>query len=271
MDDSKLADKDRYRILLVEDDGDTALEITDLCSLHGYELTHVSSARKLLAFIRDDDADIVICDIRLPDMSGIELMRIVRDELPLERQPQFIFITGHGDINMAVDALRLGAIDFLNKPLSGLELIKTIGRAILRVGHQPNYVLERSNDDEVPSLPADVVFFNLGKKILDFEMSRCKVSSRNLFGDPSWSLMLALFLADFRKEIISASNLSIDAGVPLSTSTRRLIDLEQEGFLNRRKDDEDNRRTIITMSKAGREVVRECLQEILAIKATILD
>jgi DNA-binding response OmpR family regulator len=239
----------------------------ELGKLHGYDIRHFTTGQQLLSYVSASKADVMICDIRLPDMTGLELMRIIRDELSPAQQPQFIFITGHGDVVTAVAALRLGAVDFLNKPIAGDELIKTIGRAILRAGNQ--LVPTMAKPVETNPTADDVQYYSLAKQILSLEMNLAKLSNRNLFGDHAWSLLLALFLADFRKEVISASNLSIDAGVPLSTSTRRLMDLELDGFLTRQKDSLDNRRTIVALSDKGRVAVREHLNAIRSLKSSV--
>jgi len=267
MEDFRPINSDACRILLVEDDQEAALEIIELCNLHGYEVSHATNSRELLEFMNHSDVDVVICDINLPGMSGIEIIGMLRDELTLRRKPQFIFITGHGDMELAIEALRLGAIDFLNKPLSGSELIKTIGRAILRGGHNKDLATMDPETASQANPSIDEHLRSLAAQFLEFEMTKGRMSTRNLFGDPSWTLMLALFLADFRNEVISASNLSIDAGVPLSTSTRRLIDLEADGFLSRSKDALDSRRVLISLSSKGRDFVREHLQIIGSLRS----
>ena len=250
-----------YRILLVEDDIDAASEIIELCSLHGYEVLHFTTSQKLLAHVSATPvAEVIICDIHLPDMTGIKLMEVIREELPLSKQPQFLFVTGHSDVSNAVSALRLGAVDFLSKPVAGEDLIKTVGRAILRIGTQSSRVSGSLAD--IPPTDDEIRHYELTKKALELELKRSKLSNRNLFGDPSWSLLLALFLADFKREVVFVGTLSLDAGVPLSTVTRRLADLELEGFLSRQKDGADQRRTVVALGDKGRKVVRDYLAAI---------
>jgi len=135
-----------------------------------------------------------------------------------------------------------------------------VGRAILRIGTQSSRVSGSLAD--IPPTDDEIRHYELTKKALELELKRSKLSNRNLFGDPSWSLLLALFLADFKREVVFVGTLSLDAGVPLSTVTRRLADLELEGFLSRQKDGADQRRTVVALGDKGRKVVRDYLAAI---------
>lgn len=83
-----------------------------------------------LRFLEEDDRNelgCVVLDVRMPDMSGIELQRVMmlqKNGLPI------IFVSGHGDIDMAVQALKDGATDFLPKPVSADRLLTAIERAV---------------------------------------------------------------------------------------------------------------------------------------------
>lgn len=84
----------------------------------------------VLRFLEEDDRNelgCVVLDVRMPDMSGIELQRVMmlqKNGLPI------IFVSGHGDIDMAVQALKDGATDFLPKPVSADRLLTAIERAV---------------------------------------------------------------------------------------------------------------------------------------------
>src|SRR5437868_5174370 len=103
------------RILVVDDDEDTALLLCDLLKKRGYEVEAVFSGPQCLDRMRRDPADVVICDIQMPGMTGIE----VCDQL-YHRYPDCapIVLTGYGRLDTAIAALRAGAWDFLTKPTS---------------------------------------------------------------------------------------------------------------------------------------------------------
>ncbi len=113
-------------IALIDDDDDLRHATTQLLTLNGFAVSPFPDAASALAAIGADYAGVVVTDVRMPGMSGIELFRTLaaRDaELPV------VLITGHGDVSMAVDAIKAGAWDFLTKPFDPDTLVAAVGRA----------------------------------------------------------------------------------------------------------------------------------------------
>jgi two-component system C4-dicarboxylate transport response regulator DctD len=100
--------------------------MAQLLTLSGYAVSLFTTADAALARIGPDWPGIVISDVRLPGTSGIELLRTLR-----QRDPALpvILVTGHGDVAMAVDALKDGAWDFLTKPFAPESLLAAAERA----------------------------------------------------------------------------------------------------------------------------------------------
>lgn len=112
-------------VALVEDDEDLRAATAQLLGLAGFTVHGFADAASALAAIDADFAGIVVSDVRMPGMSGIELFRALhaRDaDLPV------VLVTGHGDVAMAVDALKAGAWDFLTKPFAAEALIAAVTR-----------------------------------------------------------------------------------------------------------------------------------------------
>ena len=86
------------------------------------------SAEEALDVVRDENIDIVVCDVQMPGMNGLEFLRKVKAEQP---SVKFLMITAHGTLDTAVQALRFGASDFLSKPFENEE-IRNIARRLLR-------------------------------------------------------------------------------------------------------------------------------------------
>lgn len=113
-------------VALVDDDDDMRAATAQLLSLSGFTVRSFADANTTLTAIDADFAGVVVTDVRMPGMSGIELFRKLqgRDpELPV------VLITGHGDVGMAVDAIRAGAWDFLAKPFDPDALLAATTRA----------------------------------------------------------------------------------------------------------------------------------------------
>jgi len=115
------------RILIVDDEEDTALLLRDALRRRGFTADAVLSAADCLAYMRRDPVDVVISDVQMPGMSGIELC----DQL-YRRYPDCapIVLTGYGQLDTAVAALRAGAWDFLTKPVKTEVLEVAIDRAL---------------------------------------------------------------------------------------------------------------------------------------------
>jgi len=114
-------------ILLVDDEEHIRLAAGQALELAGYEVTAVETAEQAFAIIQDDWPGILITDINLPGMDGLELMKQV---VNLDATLPVILITGHGDITMAVGAMRDGAYDFIEKPFSSDLMLDVVRRAI---------------------------------------------------------------------------------------------------------------------------------------------
>jgi two-component system response regulator HydG len=140
------------RILVVDDEEDTALLLQDLLKRRGYDVEAVYSAAACLERMRRDPADVVVCDIQMPGMNGIELC----DQL-YHRYPDCapIVLTGYGRLDTAIAALRAGAWDFLTKPASADVLEIAIDRALEEFAMQrevKRLITERASDDPIPDL-----------------------------------------------------------------------------------------------------------------------
>lgn len=114
-------------VLIVEDDPHVLLGCQQALALEDIASEGVGSAEEALARIGDDFAGIVVSDIRLPGIDGLQLL----DQLKA-RDPSLpiVLITGHGDISMAVGAMRAGAYDFMEKPFSPERLVDVVRRAL---------------------------------------------------------------------------------------------------------------------------------------------
>ena len=113
-------------VALVDDDDDLRAATAQLLDLAGFAVHAFASGDAAAAGIGADFPGPVVSDVRMPGLAGIELFRLLaaRDaELPV------ILMTGHGDVAMAVDALKAGAWDFLTKPFDGEELVAAVQRA----------------------------------------------------------------------------------------------------------------------------------------------
>ncbi|MEE1895951.1 sigma-54 dependent transcriptional regulator [Pseudomonas otitidis] len=114
-------------VLIVEDDPHVLLGCQQALILEDIPCIGVGSAEDALAQVGADFAGIVITDIRLPGIDGLELLSRLKAR---DRSLPVVLITGHGDISMAVNAMRDGAYDFMEKPFSPERLVEVARRAL---------------------------------------------------------------------------------------------------------------------------------------------
>src|SRR5688572_28919938 len=115
------------RILIVDDEPAVLDVLTVVLTDSGYEVSPASRCPLALELLGQKPHDIVLCDIRMPGMDGFELLREVRRAHPAT---DVVMMTGYGSLDGAVDAMALGAADYLIKPLKPKEIQARI-RAVL--------------------------------------------------------------------------------------------------------------------------------------------
>lgn len=115
-------------VLVVDDEADIRALIDEILSEEGYQVTVAGDAGEARAARRDSQFDLVLLDIWMPDTDGISLLREWSE--PGDLDCPVVMMSGHGTVDTAVEATRLGAFDFVEKPLSLAKLLHTVERAI---------------------------------------------------------------------------------------------------------------------------------------------
>lgn len=139
-------------VFIVDDDEAVRDSLGLLLRSVGYRARCYAGARDFLKAFDPRDYGCLVLDIRMPGMTGLELQKHLADigcNIPI------VFITGHGDIPMAVEAVRQGAVDFLQKPFEDQELVDRINDALKQAAEQREGELERLQIlDRIESLTA---------------------------------------------------------------------------------------------------------------------
>ncbi len=113
-------------ILVVDDEETARMVVAQFLRKKGYEVLEAGTLSTARTELKKGQADIIILDVQLPDGYGPNLLE---DTARMAVKPEVIIITAHGDVSMAVDAMKAGAHDFIEKPLELLELEKSVKRA----------------------------------------------------------------------------------------------------------------------------------------------
>jgi two-component system, LuxR family, response regulator FixJ len=118
---------DEATIFLVDDDSAALRALTTLVKVVFPRVRAFGSASEFLAAYRDHQSGCLVLDVAMPGMSGLELHRkLIRDKINLP----VIYVTGHGNVSLAVEAMQMGAIDFLEKPVQEHRLWDSIRKAL---------------------------------------------------------------------------------------------------------------------------------------------
>jgi two-component system, NtrC family, response regulator HydG len=112
-------------VLLVDDEPDLRTTIAEALSEAGHQVTQAEKGSAALQALATRPVDVVICDVRLPDIDGLTLLRRVRESEPA---PEFILMTAYAEVADAVAALKVGAYDYLTKPFAVEELVLRLER-----------------------------------------------------------------------------------------------------------------------------------------------
>jgi two-component system sensor histidine kinase/response regulator len=115
------------RLLIVDDEALSATTLMQMLAKHGFTVSGAHSAGEALSLLRSESFDLLLADLMLPQINGIELLRQAQAINP---HLMGIMITGHGAIDAAVDAIRSGAHDYILKPFNLTVVVPVIERAL---------------------------------------------------------------------------------------------------------------------------------------------
>lgn len=278
-------------VLVVDDEVDCREECAQVVQQMGLQTVEAGSADEGLRALQEDPAiAIVLTDVRMPGTDGIAFMAKAQELYCGSRQIQFIVLTGHGSLELAVSAMRYRAVDFLSKPVGRRDIIEAVERARVQLDDmRPNTgAAERRRPDvdalsvqidQVARMLASLREENVHRQKpahqedtrVDAAFVRGLIRSRRLrdrffpadmFADPAWDILLDLTAAFLESRSTSVSNLCLAASVPPTTALRWIKSMSDAGLLHRRADDLDGRRILVDLAPLTAETMLRCLAQI---------
>jgi DNA-binding NtrC family response regulator len=115
------------KILIIDDERFIRSSLREILEYEKYEVIEAQDGAEGLQKIKDEEIDLVLCDVKMPILDGMDVLEQVRQ---LDRSPQFIMISAHGTIETAVEATKKGAFDFISKPPDLNRLLLTVRNAL---------------------------------------------------------------------------------------------------------------------------------------------
>lgn len=114
------------KVLLVDDEKDFLEVMAERMAARGIEVSTASSAAEAIRLAEKESFDAIIVDLMMPEMDGIEALKLLKQKKP---ETQVILLTGHATLEKGIEAMKLGAVDFLEKPADMNQLTQKIKKA----------------------------------------------------------------------------------------------------------------------------------------------
>jgi DNA-binding response OmpR family regulator len=288
------------RILAIDDDPPTLELVSSVLTTNGFPCLTASSGEQALALVAaNPDILLAISDINMPGMDGIALLGRINSQSPEGLAPRVIFLTAHARVDYAIAALRLGAIDFLTKPVRPQNLLGVVRNAwdsalraraasalpeevavLARKAQELAAIVQRraaprsaeSTPSPAPvsaaptataersaSHSADVALLGMDR----LRRLRREFPPLGDLDDVAWDLVRELLRVERTTQRLSVSALSMAAEqVSSSTAVRRIQDLVRAGILVRTPDPADARRDFVNLAPELRATLDRYLEQV---------
>lgn len=261
------------RVLLVDDDPRALKAMSRALAGGGITCVTAGSAGDALALLRSRaGTDVVLSDIYMPSMDGIEFLGAVRREFADRPWLQLLLVTGQASVATAVAAMRLDASDYLIKPVEPTPLREAVGHALARaesirrvrhttVGTPQAAELQRiaatvrdlaqelrHADSTATPDRGDLRTLHLLQKLQD---ARESIFRDAVMPEPAWEMLAELMRARLAGQQVSVTSLAMASKSPTTTALRRIEDLLASGLVARMPDPDDRRRTYVELTPEG--------------------
>jgi DNA-binding NtrC family response regulator len=123
------------RILIVDDDPHFLRVLQRILSGEKFSVTATSNPCDAIGLLRSDNFDLIICDLRMPECDGLNLLHVIRtggNEIPV------IILTAYGEVDTYLEAMNAGVTEYLNKPIKSDELVRVVRNCIRKENHRRN-------------------------------------------------------------------------------------------------------------------------------------
>jgi CheY-like chemotaxis protein/DNA-binding MarR family transcriptional regulator len=277
------------RVLVVDDEVRALRLVSRVLGSSGIACRTAESAAAAMAALRGSpDIDVVVSDIRMPEVDGIEFLGSVRREFADRPWLQLILVTGHASLETAVAAMRLEASDYLFKPVDPKSLREAVNHALTRADSirqvkvtQPDTpralelqqiagtaralaedltrAFEPARGKPGEESPEDVALRTL-KLLQKLQEARSTIFGEAVMPEPAWEMLAELMRARLMNQQLSVTSLALSSQSPMTTALRRIEDLIQGGLAARVPDSTDRRRTHIELTPEGMARMRVFLE-----------
>ncbi|HHN65804.1 MAG TPA: sigma-54-dependent Fis family transcriptional regulator [Nitrospirae bacterium] len=115
------------RVLVIDDEAIVRVSCERVLKPEGYEVMVTSRGDEAIELLEKEKYDVVLTDLKMPDMDGMEVLRIIKERWP---DIQVVIITGYGTISTAVQAIKMGAYEYIEKPFTPQDILEVVEKAM---------------------------------------------------------------------------------------------------------------------------------------------
>lgn len=255
-------------VLVVDDDIDALAEICEIVAALGLSVKGVDTVRAaLVAVSEDENIGLIITDLNMNVMDGFDLLAELDARHGPQRKLATIVLSGFPSYDNALESLRLGVNDFIEKPATMDSIKKAIRRAFLKLdGSRTSQVfgyeearIKSSENIISGQVTSDLQFV---KELQKQRRRRNEIIRSPLFSDPAWDILLDLMAAKLGNELVSVSSACAAAQVPFSTGLRYVNRLVAENLAVRLSDPNDRRRDLLQLTDQGFSMMNDYIKSI---------
>lgn len=124
-----MTDAQQPKILVVDDERTARLSLAEILRMEGYDVVVADAGSAAVLFLKAQDFDVVLCDLKMPEVDGLDVLAASHEYRPAT---EFVLLTAYGTMDTAVEALRLGASDYLLKPAPPEAILESVEKALAK-------------------------------------------------------------------------------------------------------------------------------------------
>ncbi len=274
------------RILIIDDDRRVLQVFERVLERAGFDCVTASDPAKVLELLHTEpDIGVVLTDLQMPGIDGVQLMRQIRERFVSRPWLQLVVVTGNATLESAIDSLRLEATEYLQKPLAAADLVQVATRATTRaetlrllnpktgaaasvgdlkaVASLAGQIAGEMHGSEgaVPALGAANAE-QLLRLIWQIQAVRREVFPEDRLPTASWEMLSELMSLELAGRRTSVGGLCLAASCPVTTALRRIEELVEMGLIAKEQDPADARRQHVRLTASGRTKMEQFLTRV---------
>lgn len=274
------------RILIIDDDRRVLQVFERVLERAGFDCLAATDPSQVLDILQSEpDIGVVLTDLQMPGVDGIQLMRQIRDRFVSRPWLQLVVITGNATLESAIDSLRLEATEYLQKPLAAADLVQVATRATTRAETlrllAPKAGVASSVGDikDIASLAGQIAGQMQGREgavpalgaanaeqllrlIWQIQAVRREIFPEEHLPTASWEMLSELMSLELAGRRTSVGGLCLAASCPVTTALRRIEELVELGLIAKEQDPADARRQHVRLTSAGRTKMEQFLTRV---------